>query len=157
MSPLLNCIYHGIELTGKSVSPDNGAKFSIYPSRQIRSGRMLFSAFMTPCARTTESNCALSCHPERSPAKSKDLAEPLRLCLYGVLQHILEKLQGSGVEGHRLASAARRTDLLRTLPPTPQTSMRNLAAETLTADLPASSRRCVPPQLRSFFLSRRQQ
>ena len=77
--------------------------------------------------------------------------------LYGVLQHILEKLEGSGVEGHRQASAAQRTDLLRTLPPTPPTSMRNLAAGLLTADLPASSRRCVPPQLRSFFLSRRQQ
>ena len=71
--------------------------------------------------------------------------------LYGVLLLILEKLRGAGVEGHRQASAALRTDFLRTLPPTPQTSMRNLAAGTLTADLPASSRRCVPPQPRSFF------
>ena len=55
------------------------------------------------------------------------------------------------MEGHRLASAAQRTDFLRTLPPTPQTSMKNLAAGTLTADLPASSRRCVPPQRHSFI------
>jgi hypothetical protein len=54
--------------------------------------------------------------------------------LYGVYTSFFEKLKGTGVEGHRLASAARRTDSLRTLPPTPPTSMRNLAAGTLTAD-----------------------
>ena len=73
--------------------------------------------------------------------------------LYGVLLLILEKLRGAGVEGHRLASAAQRTDFLRTLPPTPQTSMKNLAAGILTADLTASSRRCVPPQRHSFIHS----
>ncbi|MGB5053198.1 MAG: hypothetical protein WBO24_02265, partial [Nitrospirales bacterium] len=46
------------------------------------------------------------------------------------------------MEGHRETSAARRTDFLRTLPPTPSTSMKNLAAGMLTADLSASLR-CV--------------
>ena len=41
---------------------------------------------------------------------------------------ILERLERAGVEGHRQASAVQRTDLLRTLPPTPRTSMKNLAA-----------------------------
>ncbi len=81
---------------------------------------------------------------------SKRLRPSLREALYGVYSSLFEKLRKTGVEGHRETSAAQRTDFLRTLPPTPQTSMKNLAAGLLTADLPASSRWCVPPQPRSF-------
>ncbi len=43
-------------------------------------------------------------------------SEPLRLRLYGVYSSFFEKLKGTWVEGHRLTSAARRTDSLRPLP-----------------------------------------
>lgn len=54
------------------------------------------------------------------------------------LRLILEKLRETGVEGHRLTSAALRTDCVRTSLPTPQMSMKNLAACALAADLNAN-------------------
>ncbi len=56
------------------------------------------------------------------------------------------------MEGHRLASAVLRTDVLRTLPPTLPTPMKNLAARTVTADLYARICRCVPPQRHTLLL-----
>ena len=67
------------------------------------------------------------------------------LRLYGLFLSFLRSSEGSGVEGHRCASASYWTDGLRLLPSTSSTSMKNLAAGLLTADLNTSLRWRGPP------------
>ncbi len=77
--------------------------------------------------------------------------QPNSLRLYGLFLSFLRSSEGSGVEGHRFASASYWTDGLRLLPSTSSTSMKNLAAGLLTADLNASLRWCGPPHWCTLF------
>ena len=79
-----------------------------------------------------------------SASTPNKMAQELAPLVWSLLL-IFEKLLGVGVEGHRFASASFWTDGLRLLPSTPSTSMKNLAAGLLTADLTTSLRWCGPP------------
>lgn len=71
--------------------------------------------------------------PPYAPPAQTAAAFPSRSLVWW-LPLILEKLRGAGVEGHRLTSAALTTGFQGTPLPTPQASMKNLAALPLPTD-----------------------